>query len=497
MRRRRGQNERMRQRGFVCGSAVLWVALGLSPSLGHAEGTFAEAKAAVANGDIEAAVTILDAIIAANPQQGDALLLRGSIRLDSRDWSGALEAYEQYLAVAPRGAQKRAVEKMVASLAPVRTSKFELTVPDGATAYLDSKSLGVFCQAAPTCSKNVLPGEHRLILEQEGFDKLVVAVAFETGKTVRLNKALRSKPSKLTLNIQPASADVLIDGAPAAALPQNELLAGEHLLTVTLAGHVTYRQTIVAAAGKPVDVSVLLQKLVTVKDVPANATITVDGKASEIVDGQVAIPADGNAHAVIVSAPEMLDKKTEARAVDSQIDARLRKAAIALSLATGSGKAKVFIDGTAQGPAPWRIPAGEHTIEVRSSTGTETRKATFEDDTQLRITGTEKRSRTKLWITLGATDGLATLGGVTGYWAVQNADRYTAYQKEAGAARIDPTSQDYRQNSQTGALISDVALVGAGLGAVLVGYWWLTEPKHGGALRVEIGPTGGAVGGRF
>lgn len=487
----------MRRRGFVCCSAVLGVALGLHPSIVLADGTLAQAKAAVANGDIEAAVAILDAIIATNPQQADALLLRGSIRLDSRDWGGALEAYEQYLAVAPRGAQKRAVEKMVASLAPVRTSKFELTVADGATAYLDSKSLGVFCQAAPTCSKNVLPGEHRLILEQEGFDKLVVPVAFETGKTVRLTKALRAKPSKLTLNIQPASADVQIDGAPASALPQNELLAGEHLVTVTLAGHVTHRQTIVATAGKPVEVSVLMQKLVAVKDLPANATITVDGKVSEVVDGEVAIPADGNPHAVVVSAPEMLDKKTEARAVDSQIDARLRKAAIALSLTTGSGKANVLIDGKPQGAAPWRIPAGEHTIEVRSNNGMVTRKATFEDDTQLRITGTEQRSRTKLWIALGATAGLATLGGVAGYWALQNADRYTAYQKEAGAARIDPTSQDYRQNSQTGALVSDVALVGAGLGAALAGYWWLSESKHGRALRVEIGPTGGGVSGRF
>ena len=486
----------MFRRVFSC--IVFWTALGSFAPQSHAESTVALAKAAAATGDMEAATTILDEIITSNPQQADALLLRGSIRLDLRDWSGALEAYEQYIAVAPRGAQKRAVEKIVASLAPVRTSMFELTVAAGATVYLDSKSLGVFCQAAPTCSKNVLPGQHRLILEQDGYDKLVVAVTFEAGKTVRLSKTLQGKPTRLTLVVQPDGADVQVDGAPASALPKNQLAPGEHVLTVTLAGHASHSQTLTAVAGQPLDVNVQLRKLVVVKDLPSNATITVDGQAVQLINGELPLPADGKAHAIVVSAPDMQVKKIDASASDRELDARLRKAAVTLKLSAGTrSNAKLLIDGKAQGPAPWRIPPGEHTLEVRSSTGTAIRKATFDDDTDLRITSTPKRSRTKFWIALGATGAFAAVGGVTGYLALQDADRYTAYQKEAGATRTDPSSVAYRSSSENSALVSNLAFAGAGVAVLAATYFWVTLPKQPASLRLEIGPSGGGVSGRF
>ncbi len=156
-----------------------------------------------------------------------------------------------------------------------------------------------------------------------------------------------------------------------------------------------------------------------------------------------------------------------------------------------------MIDGKEQGPAPWRIPPGEHTLEVRSSTGTDIRKAIFDDDTDLRITSTPKRSRTKFWIALGATGAFAALGGVTGYLALQDADRYTAYQKEAGATRTDPSSLAYRNGSENSALVSNLAFAGAGVAVLAATYFWVTLPKQPASLRLEIGPSGGGVSGRF
>jgi len=122
------------------------------------------------DGDAEKALAVIDEGLASAPKDLPLLGLKGTVLLKLRDYSGALAAYQAYLDAGAAGANRREALKIVRDLSAVRSTFLEITVANGPAAiYLDSRAQGVFCNAAPSCNRPVLPGDYKVIAERPGF----------------------------------------------------------------------------------------------------------------------------------------------------------------------------------------------------------------------------------------------------------------------------------------------------------------------------------------
>lgn len=271
----------------------------------------AQFKAAAAehgNGNYQKALEHIDKGLAVAPKDLKLLGLKGTVLLELRDYPRALAAYQAYLKAGAKGANEREAKKIVDKLLAVETTFLDITFA-GATAdvYLDSKTLGVFCPAAPTCKQAVLPGPYQVIAERPGFERWTGPVTVESGQTAKLAITLVEEPSLLTVQAAPAGARVTVDGAPHAA--PAKVAAGRHRVVVALDGHAEEQREIVAREGQPLELAVSLTPLVPVRIEPPGAELLLDGKPVVIRAGRVAVPRD--ARVLIVRAPGFLDQTIE------------------------------------------------------------------------------------------------------------------------------------------------------------------------------------------
>src|ERR1043165_1987637 len=136
-------------------------------------------------GDYEKALAAIEQGLAAAPQDLPLLGLKGAVLLKLRDYAGALAAYHTFLAAGAKGADRREAQKIVDSLRAVKSTFLEITANGPAAIYLDSRSQGVFCTAAPSCNKPVLPGDYRVIAERDGFERWTGRVTVENDGTAK------------------------------------------------------------------------------------------------------------------------------------------------------------------------------------------------------------------------------------------------------------------------------------------------------------------------
>ncbi len=455
---------------------------------------------------------MLAQLLADKPRDAAALQLRAKVLLDSRDWGAALTAYEAYLDVAPAGANKRSAREIVKNLEPVRSTAFELTVSTAtaeapALVYLDSKSLGVFCQAAPVCKKNVLPGAHRLIIDTPGFEKDTTEVTFVLGQTVTIDRSPKPKPSLLELTSSPSGAQVTIDGAPLGATPLSlPVPAGDHQLELTLDGYLPTVRAITGPPGAPITTAVTLERGLRLERPTAGATYQLDGTTIELRDGQVPVPADGAVHTLQISAPDRLASTIDVPAevpAGFTIDGALRPAKIALRF-TGQAGGLVTVDGEAVGALPlaepWHGAPGPHVIEVRAGDAAPYRQeATFEADHDVAIDVVDGGGgRTKFWIAGGVSLAALATSVTFGVLALGKEDDYAVRSRTAGITSDDAQLRDLASSGDTFALVSDIAL-GAAIAGAGVTTWFLLTGKKATAseLQVHVTPSSASVGRSF
>jgi len=283
-------------------------------------------KAAVVaddNGEAEKALAVIDEGLALAPNDLPLLGLKGTVLLKQHDYPGALTAYQAYLDAGVKGASRRAAEKIINDLEAVKTTFLDITLANGpAPIYLDSKTQGVFCTAAPSCNKAVLPGPYRVIAERAGFERWTGSVTVERGKTAKLAATLTEKPSLVTVRVAQPGARVTVDDAAYEA--PAKLAAGTHQVVVSLAGHAEARLEAAAHEGKPVELDVTLTPLVAIHVEPAEAQLLLDDKPVAVVDGHLALPP--GAHALVARAAGYDERRLEIsaeRAPEYTIDVKL------------------------------------------------------------------------------------------------------------------------------------------------------------------------------
>jgi hypothetical protein len=475
-----------------------------------------DATALVANGQYPEALKLIDAALAAAPGDLALLKLKAQTLLEMRDFEAALAAYETFLAAGPKGANRRAAEKIVANLKSVRTTFLDLTVAGAsaekpATVYLDSKTLGVFCVAAPTCRRGVLPGQYRIIIERPGYQKLTDRVTVAADATFKLDKTLTESPSALAVRASLAGAGqsdaaattVVLDGKELGAAPQSATVpAGDHTLEVRASGYATHRQAFAAHEGQPLDVAVVLQPLVAIAVNVEGAEVLLAGQ--EVAREQGALVLPEGAVQVTVRAKGFRTKTVDvpaARAVGFRLDVTLSPAPAPMTVAGAPSGAVVSVDGRLAGTVPLAKPIevdqGAHSIEV-SAPGRATYRTSVkiesDDPLELVVTKMPSTRRPKLWVA-SVTAGAALVSwGVFGGLALSRESDYADRAQMPGITPDDSKLVTLRDEGETFATVSDVSLVIAAASAGAATWFFLTEGKgeSSGAITPIVGP--GAVG---
>jgi hypothetical protein len=424
--------------------SVAWTGAALAAPKVDARATYKLAMQLDDNGEAEKALAAIEEGLAIAPKDLPLLGLKGTVLLKLRDYTGALAAYQAYVAAGPTGVRLREAQKIVNNLGAVQSTFLDVTLANGPAAiYLDSKTQGVFCTAAPSCNKPILPGDYKVIAERTGFERWTGRVTIEIGNTAKVAVTLVEKPSLLTVRVAQPGARVTVDDAPydaPATVP-----AGTHHVVVSLAAHAEARLDIAAHEGKPAELDVSLTPLVAIHVEPPGAALRLDDKPVAIQDGGLAVPP--GAHVLIAHAQGFQDRRIDipaARAPDYQL---------AVELAHVDAVKAVVVS------AP------------------------------IRFTG-----RRKLALAVGGV-GLvaATSGVVLGLWSKQlDHDAYALCPSPSIPCHNARNADDLNRRGRSRALEANIAYGVAGGAAIAAAVLWLTGASES---RVAVTPQLGAVAG--
>jgi hypothetical protein len=263
-------------------------------------------------GDAEKALVLIEEGLAIAPKDLPLLGLKGAVLLKLRDYTAALAAYQAYLAAGATGANRREAQKIVNNLDAVKSTFLAVTLANGPAAiYLDSKTQGVFCTAAPSCNQAVLPGQYKVLAERSGFERWTGRITVANGVTATLAVTRVEKPSLLTVRVGQPGARVTVDDTAYDA--PTTVAAGSHRIVVSLAGHVEARLEAAAHEGKPVELDVALTPLVAIRVEPPGAALRLDDKPITMQEGALAIPP--GAHTLVARAQGFQDRRIAIPAV--------------------------------------------------------------------------------------------------------------------------------------------------------------------------------------
>ena len=485
---------------------MIWVAVALvgrSASADDARDNYKQAAQLAAEDDNDKALALVEVGLAHAHKDLQLLELKGALLLKMRDFEGALAAYQAYTDAGATGANRRAAQKIVASLHSVKSTSLDIAVTNGpAFVYLDSRTQGTFCTASPGCARGVLPGDYKLIVERPGFERWTKHVAVERDHTTKVDVTLAEKPSSVTVHVVDG-ARITIDGAVVDGAP---IAAGDHEIVASLAGHGTVHRRIAAHEGKPVEVDIALAKLVPIHT-RSTAELTIDSSRVELEDGGVPVPP--GAHVLVAHAAGFHDKRITIpaeRTTDYTIAAELEPMGAMVRIEGAPSGARLVVDGVGVATAPFGEPVevapGPHQIEVRSPGYLPYRDqgafATAQT-VDLRVTKLRPESHRNSYIAGASTLGALALGAGFSWLAVHDRNIYTARAQRPGVTLDDSALDTLKSDGSHFALAADASFAMAAIGAGLTTYLMVRE-RHGeslGSLQFGVMPTGASVAGRF
>ncbi len=495
----------MRWIAIACTAMQVVLAGTVAGAPADAHTKYREAVALVANDDNERALALVDEGLALDPKDLKLLEMRGSLLLKTRDYEGALTAYQAYLDAGPTGANRRAAQKIVASLGAVKSSFIAIAVANGpATIYLDSKTQGVFCTAAPECKRGLLPGEYKVIAERAGFERWTARVTVEGKHTASVAVTLVEKPSAITVATTPPGARIAIDGKPPAAT----IAGGDHQLVVELEHFATIRRTFAAHEGAAVTLELALTPLVPIA-ITGGATpeLTLDGAQLAIEPGGVAVPA--GAHVLVAHASGFHEVRIAIpaeREASYQLAIALSPIGAMVDVSGAPAGTKLVVDektiATTPLAAPVEVAPGSHRVELDADGYLPYRDHSALPGNQavhLRLSHLRPDSRKWTRISAIGTAAALAVGGVTSVLALDRHSQYDARAQLAGVTVNDATLQSLKSAGDRYAIAADVGFGLALAGAIATTYFFLHEGRgeSEGSLQLGVGLGTAQVTGHF
>ena len=155
-----------------------------------------------------------------------------------------------------------------------------ISTPEGATVFVDGEAIG----ATPLTDVPIEAGERQLRLEAPRYKPLDQALEV-TGRSVQQNLSLNLDPAwaEVSLTTEPAGAILLVDGEPAGESPAVlEILEGERSLGIQLPGFADASKTLTVVAGEAQDLGLIelipASGVLTLRSSPSGANVSIDGE---------------------------------------------------------------------------------------------------------------------------------------------------------------------------------------------------------------------------
>ena len=157
------------------------------------------------------------------------------------------------------------------------------TRPPGANVTIDQKFVG------KTPLEVQLPAgtEHEIRISKAGYEKASRSVRISTGKRNTLVVELNPEVGILHFTVEPADAQLIVDGKNHGAVPQKlELLAIRHQLEINKPGYQPHRIQITPRPGYPQEIKITLTRLETKSSGPADAITAKNGYPLRLIRPQ-------------------------------------------------------------------------------------------------------------------------------------------------------------------------------------------------------------------
>lgn len=160
-----------------------------------------------------------------------------------------------------------------AVLEPLPASIRVVTVPAGATVYVDDRRIGT----SPTTAQDLGAGPHRVRILRDGYDPVARTVQLALGELRTEEFRLAADTGSIRVSTVPAEVEVRVDGelrgttrpepgaaadAPSAALEIPDLPRGRHKVVFSRKGWGSAERTVSVERGRPAEIpAVALEKL--------------------------------------------------------------------------------------------------------------------------------------------------------------------------------------------------------------------------------------------
>lgn len=241
----------------------------------------------------------------------------------------------------------------------------------GAVVQLDGTEIG----RTPLRDLAIEPGEYTLTIVADRYLPYSQSIKVEGRSALNpVSAQLQQAWGEFSFSTTPAGAEVLIDGQVLGTTPYRaEILQGDHEVTLKLAGHKAWQDSLEVVAGQTVELpAVTLERadgLVFIRSQPSGANVTINGQFRGQTPVEVALPP-GRSHeiALFKSGFDETTRTIETRPDEEQdINVPLIPITSVVTIIAEPADAQLFVDGEAKGAANQRLEllAASQVIEIR------------------------------------------------------------------------------------------------------------------------------------
>jgi len=154
------------------------------------------------------------------------------------------------------------------------------TVPSGAAVMLEKRFVG----ESPLTLALGAHKTYRIRLSKAGYENAVRTVTLASGAIKKIRVKLKPKLGTIKLVVQPADAEIVVDGKPRGKIPrQLRLVAVEHQLEIRKKGFQPYRTRITPRPGFAQQVTVVLSRQTSGKNATAEVITAANGYPLKLI----------------------------------------------------------------------------------------------------------------------------------------------------------------------------------------------------------------------
>ena len=207
----------------------------------------------------------------------------------------AFDAFAEYLRADINEAERTEATRRLEAVRP-RVAVLQIgSAPPGAEVYVDRRDLAA--RGRTPLSIATTAGQHRIFVVREGFGPAESEIEAVVGQTARHSVDLQALPASVSIEVEGAAADVLIDGQPAGSTPLRvSLAAGIHEVRLRRVGSDDLRERVEVRPGQERTLRLVMPSL----PIAGGIAVRANGPAAPVaVDGVAWGPASTSPRGIV------------------------------------------------------------------------------------------------------------------------------------------------------------------------------------------------------